>query len=366
MENESTQVTSVRPVGVFDIKTSEGKMLYFLKLKQIGQGLKEGWLKLEDQVRQNDEDSWQSIQNRLGQTAFEVRAFIDTRGAFARKYATWGGGLFLCASLFIFIPIGLFSPGESSATPLSWMPGANGQVVVGLIFAFFVGAIGAGLGYVTGSIVGLLQRNKYVVPLNRIPVPEWVKLSPTVSAPVNEKGKMLSLEDFSMRYKNMPKAEKKEYLKTFVNKAVDWRGTAQKDKNGAVSINMPGRIGYVSFNMPPSISSSIHTGSNIRFTGIITSAQDILGPQITVDSVKILEQSSVLPLKGNCSLCGKPLEGEIGQAGSGIPPVGFRCNKCGSLFCLDHKKELHFSAWDGYHDPCPNCKDSLKDITYFR
>ena len=75
---------------------------------------------------------------------------------------------------------------------------------------------------------------------------------------------------------------------------------------------------------------------------------------------------------GTCKLCGKSIEGKQ-QVDISInisrdhPAVGFRCNHCGSLFCLNHKRELHFSFWDGYHSSCPNCGETLlKNISFVR
>ncbi len=192
---------------------------------------------------------------------------------------------------------------------------------------------------------------------------------------------MDTLEELMNRYTATPKSEKKNFLKSLENTTVDWCGFVNarnidikgsggmtgiaKHING-VTINIPGGKGSVNLNLPPSIpSNTIPVGSKVRFTGCIKNAVDLMGLQIFVENVQILEQSAALPIVGNCHFCSKPLRGELKPKGSLDKMVGFRCNKCDSLFCLDHKKELRFSVWDGYHEPCPNCNGSLKDISFF-
>ena len=120
-KNEIIHASPARPLGIMDIKTAEGEILYELKLKEIAQGLKDGWLSLDDETRRNEMVPWQSIRQAFGKT-FDVRVFINTPRAFAEKYGIWGaiglGGLVLIVGLFAPIGSGL---SNSGANQVPWI-----------------------------------------------------------------------------------------------------------------------------------------------------------------------------------------------------------------------------------------------------
>jgi uncharacterized CHY-type Zn-finger protein len=82
------------------------------------------------------------------------------------------------------------------------------------------------------------------------------------------------------------------------------------------------------------------------------------------DSSPAAEPEEDSRLSENCILCGKCIEYNSKPGiNENSDIVGLRCNQCGSVFCLDHKKELRFSFFRGYQANCPNCGNPLNKNT---
>lgn len=88
-----------------------------------------------------------------------------------------------------------------------------------------------------------------------------------------------------------------------------------------------------------------------------------LSPTFLTPEARSDAESSIF--SGACFLCDKPMRGkEMETLSKDHPPIGGKCNNCGSFFCLDHKKELNFSVLNGYQSPCPKCGEPLRGKNY--
>lgn len=292
--NESKHEIVARPVGSWDIKTAEGKILYLLRVDEIGKGLREGWLKLEDMTRHDESTEWQTIREKLGRGNFAIEVFVNTPRAFAWRFALWG-------IMGVFVPGFIVATLDATAVPIdpySILPAALQPefVAVALRDALIVVVmgfiIGGGLGYVIGRITGSALKNNYKLPVNRIAVPEWVKLTLEIPTPLNENGEAISLDELHDHYTKMDKQKRKAYLKSMINQVVNWQGCAKIDtKENLLYLNVPhSELGKVKLRGALGFAKGVEQGANIHFTGTITEATCILGiMDIQLDGVNILE-----------------------------------------------------------------------------
>lgn len=210
----STPAQTSTPVANWEVKIAMGQMLGQLNETTIVQGLQEGWLSLDDLVRQG-ETEWQPIRSTLGESLFGIKALINSPRAHAQQGAMYGaGGLAIISALgalinfsmtMLHLDIGrtivflivmalttvvvfrvrsLLALGivllialavlrVVAGIPLSLA--AVGGIAIGTALSFGIGGvIGYGLGYAVGWIVGTLRRDRYRLPETRQAVPEWI------------------------------------------------------------------------------------------------------------------------------------------------------------------------------------------------
>jgi hypothetical protein len=212
---EQTQpVQAAPPATSWEIQTADGNTLGRLSQSTIVQGLREGWLSLDDTARQGETD-WQPIRSTLGESVFGVKVLISSPGAHAQQGAMYGaGGLAIISALgalvnlsmtvlhldigrtIVFLVVmvvttmvvfrvrSLVALGVVLVIALAVLRAvagipldlaAVGGIAIGTGLSFGIGAvIGYGVGHAVGWIVGTLRRDRYRLPKTRQPVPEWV------------------------------------------------------------------------------------------------------------------------------------------------------------------------------------------------
>ena len=126
----------------------------FLEETLILQGLRQGWLTLDDRVRRAGQD-WGRIKVRL-RSYFPFSELIDPGSAFEKRYSRYGAGLGVALG---------------TIATLSWF----GRGLTDLmLFAFYGGAIGWCAGEWIGGRVAPYKTQDHL-PTSRQPVPDWVK-----------------------------------------------------------------------------------------------------------------------------------------------------------------------------------------------
>jgi len=131
-----------------------------LEESTILQGLKEGWLTLDDRVRQGEQD-WGRIKVRL-RPKFRFKAFIDPPAAYGERYSKYGAGVGTVLGVIIVLLLGSFPAN------------IRGRVaVIGV-----VGIIGWMWGRWIGEMVGPRKAKRNPLPTTRQPVPDWMKGRP--------------------------------------------------------------------------------------------------------------------------------------------------------------------------------------------
>lgn len=121
----------------------------------ILQGLRDGWLTLDDRVRQGTQD-WSRIRIRL-RPKFEFGVLIDPGSAYGRRYSKYGAAVGVLIGGLI----------------VAWREGRGVLATFGI-----AGVIGLELGYWIGKRVGTYKAKHNPLPSTRQPVPSWVKSTP--------------------------------------------------------------------------------------------------------------------------------------------------------------------------------------------
>jgi hypothetical protein len=186
-DKERIQLILAQADDLLDIKTTEGKILYELKKKEIAQGFREGWLDLNDEIRKDETAPWFSILETWGKTEFDLKVFIDAPKAFASKYGTSGAMIVGGIAAGIVIMLSAMTGPQVDIMDYVFLRTGDMGIVIGVFEAILAGVVGAVIGYASGYGLGLLigssQKDKYKIPTNRSPLPDWVKLSPTFLTP---------------------------------------------------------------------------------------------------------------------------------------------------------------------------------------
>lgn len=214
-QNDKTKTLSQPTlVETWDVQVTEGQILQRLKMPTIVQGLREGWLSLDDPVRKAGEITWRPIREAFAKT-LEVAVFLDPPRAYARHYGSTGGSLLaaLCIfGTFLYGGIALFNlklgnafgfaiglliviiglsrgnllisaVGLGIAAALAGVP-INHFLNLGFLLGLSIGAaltglagwvIGYGPGYVIGLLLGSRYRGNDQLPATRQPVPDEIE-----------------------------------------------------------------------------------------------------------------------------------------------------------------------------------------------
>lgn len=211
MSTQNNKAKAKESTEIWDVQVAHGPTLRQLEVQIIAQGLREGWLTLDDTARRAGEITWRPIREAFAKT-FEVAVFLDPPQAYARKYGSIVGALlaffnlfgsFLVGGIKFFdlelVPALLFAFGMLSAV-LGLVRGNFLILLIGFAFAaglagvpvslflnasFILGlsigasltalvgwGIGYGLGYLIGRSVGSRRRGLHQLPAVRQPVPD--------------------------------------------------------------------------------------------------------------------------------------------------------------------------------------------------
>jgi len=219
---DTVQTKSVPPATAtvtWEIQTADSQSLGQLSEATIVQGLREGWLGLDDLARKGETD-WQPIRLTLGKSVFDIKAFINSPRAHAEQGAGYGaialaiisalGTLINFSITMLHLDIGrmivflivmlvatvvLFRVKSCVAGILTLVVAvavlnairirlnvsAVAGIAIGTVLSCVIGGmIGGGVGFVIGWMVGILRRERYRLPETRQPAPEWV-VSPQLS-----------------------------------------------------------------------------------------------------------------------------------------------------------------------------------------
>lgn len=192
----------VKPAEAWYVQCGNAETELKLIGAEVVQGLREGWLSLDDLVRESENDSWTPIRGRLAKEIHQIDCFIDTPKAYGVLFA--GLGMFAMAPLAFSIALvaGLAYVNADRIwvgvlllvvvvaelvvfkrfTPLSLIMGLGGLVylVMGLGWAAFLvpgaallgGLVGLGGGFCIGRLIGSRVKDRYTLPSERMPVPE--------------------------------------------------------------------------------------------------------------------------------------------------------------------------------------------------
>lgn len=211
MSTQNNKAKAKESTEIWDVQVAHGPTLRQLKVQTIAQGLREGWLTLDDTARKAGEITWRPIREAFAKT-FEVAVFLDPPRAYAREYGSIVGillalfsvfGNFLVGGVnlfdlelgnalgfaigmlialiglsrgnFLIMLLGLAIAGGLAGVPVNRF--LNLPFLIGLsIGAGLTGlvgwAIGYGPGYLIGWLVGSRRRGRYQLPTVRQPVPD--------------------------------------------------------------------------------------------------------------------------------------------------------------------------------------------------
>ena len=221
-DKQLRQSTSL-PAEVWDIQVAEGQILRGLKVPTIVQGLREGWITLDDPARKAGQITWHLIREAFAKI-FDIAVFVDPPRAYAREYGSISGGLVAVLGLFVgflysgaslfdlelanafmfavglliamggilrgnlfILLIGLGIVGLLTGVPI------RDFLNLGFLLGFSIGAwlaagvwygIGYGLGYVLGLLVGSRRRGRYQLPPVRQPAPDEFEKAVSQQEPV--------------------------------------------------------------------------------------------------------------------------------------------------------------------------------------
>ena len=218
----------------WEIRTVDGIILPELELSSIEHGLQEGWLTVDDEVRQTKNNSWSSIRGTLGNNSFLINAFINPQLAYAKLYSKNLCVTFLVLSIIIgfsyynfailnlgiineigiligifiivagfaekilfVICIGLAIIAFSGGFPIEVIYTKNPDDSLSSIYNFSIklilyiillGGVGATVGYAVGFLVGwftgFIQRDAYKIPAERTTIPDF---DTAINKPFNDK-----------------------------------------------------------------------------------------------------------------------------------------------------------------------------------
>lgn len=200
--------------GIWDVQVTGGKTIHQIKYPTIVQGLREGWITLDDTVSKSGENAWKSIREAFAKS-FEVAAFLDPPRAYAREYGSIAGGLLAFVLIFGgFLYSGVELIGLELAGAFGFAIGlliaiiglSRGNLLIsavglgiaavlagapvseflnlGFLLGLSVGAaltglagwvIGYGPGYLIGMYIGSQRRDQYQLPAIRQPIPETLE-----------------------------------------------------------------------------------------------------------------------------------------------------------------------------------------------
>ena len=215
--------TAVAAPNKWDVQIENGPKLAGMSREELLDGLRAGWIILDDQVRYEGGE-WKSIRYSLGESDFTFRVYVNPANAFGEKFAPRGAGVGAVVALIaglsftysqvpdlstsqravltigsaVLVPLVL---GGLMALPkgllvvgavvffglplLAAIAGVDPRAISSLLFNFWVwmplvlgtaagAAVGAGLGTAVGRGVGRARARAYGLPTSRASPPDWV------------------------------------------------------------------------------------------------------------------------------------------------------------------------------------------------
>ena len=121
----------------------------------ILQGLREGWLTLDDKIRKGGQE-WMRIKVRL-RPKFRFGVLIDPEATYGRRYSKYGMGIGVVLGTLV----------------LFWREGRGALLTLGVS-----GVSGWELGYWIGKRLGRYKAKHNPLPSTRQPPPSWLKSNP--------------------------------------------------------------------------------------------------------------------------------------------------------------------------------------------
>ena len=137
--NRPPSETGSSTAFAWEIRTTEDKDFGTLTPQAIGQGLRDGWLRLDDSARRG-ESPWGTIQSEASKMGFHVQVYTDTARAYGNWYAMLATMAFALAGASVFTAyLSVTLLGKSIGWGILYGAGALLVVPLALIVAERVG-----------------------------------------------------------------------------------------------------------------------------------------------------------------------------------------------------------------------------------